>query len=607
MTSLEVLPPEILDHIVHYLPRAHDLANVCLTSKRLNRIITKEGWRAFVLANFPSIQTPSTSWQDAAHALTTLSRNLDRRAFICNELEPSGPIRNVQDGRMLESWRRPTGQTMGFQAILDTYEEVIGSHWSSRNSIVAWSAGAELLIKTKSQNNKESANRSSSDWHVYRDKKYIEGQDDITTVNIVRPAHPLASSSRSSNCQIVIGRASGELTSVALNAKAGQCVVNKFNTAGRTVRSADIAPGTTALLSTCLDDKTLALYSLSSERDIVEPSSQTTCITDNARACRTWSTNFLSTRRVAVGLGPSTHTVHVYQIKEDGLSREPLRKFGHGNLRPTSTYPVKALPSSSAVGSEVDDNVLISGNYDGVLRLHDMRSSEDVVARIEDPVDNSSIFSLETIGRERIIAGGQSHSLLKIFDLRMTGGRVYGYANIISGSPRNLPSSTFRPRVEGTEIYESGWNVFVGQNRQIRTSARRQPKESPIYSLSRPSSVSPILYAGLEDTVVRFNFTSVMDAHPDPIFKQAIRRTADHHFSATDTWFSKPKGPYSLTLYEQMGPLNMQMLYQRNLGQLQRGTCLDHFVDSERGYDERLSRITTSTRLSSARSNFRRW
>lgn len=106
----------------------------------------ESGWRLFVITKFPSISI-SAFWKDATHALTTLSRNLDRRAFIADDLEPRGQIHCLPDSTVQERWLRPRGQTMGYQAVLDSYEEWTANDWSTRKSVVAWGAGAELVLK----------------------------------------------------------------------------------------------------------------------------------------------------------------------------------------------------------------------------------------------------------------------------------------------------------------------------------------------------------------------------------------------------------------------------------------------------------------------------
>lgn len=215
----------------------------------------------------------------------------------------------------------------------------------------------------------------------------------------------------------------------------------------------------------------------------------------------------------------------------------------------------------------------------------------------KDPIDDSAIFSLETIGRERLIAGSSNYSLLKIFDLRMTGGRAYGYQDVGDTLANKIQSETDDEYLESHGMYESGFNIFVGQNRQINSNRQRGPKESPVYSLSRPSSSSPILYVGLENSVVRFNFTSVMDAHPDPVFSSKLRFDQAKRFSPAETWLNSTPEPFAVTVYEQLGSRNIQMLYQLNPAQLSNMLYAGVFQATEPGYDERLSRMSTFKRL----------
>jgi hypothetical protein len=46
----------------------------------------------------------------------------------------------------------------------------------------------------------------------------------------------------------------------------------------------------------------------------------------------------------------------------------------------------------------------------------------------------------------------------------------------------------------------------------------RRSAEGSVYNLSSPSPTSPIIFAGVENAVVEFNFSSVLDKHPDPVF-----------------------------------------------------------------------------------------
>lgn len=42
-----------------------------------------------------------------------------------------------------------------------------------------------------------------------------------------------------------------------------------------------------------------------------------------------------------------------------------------------------------------------------------------------DLAENSAIYSLLPLGRERFVAGASRYAMIKIFDLRMPGGKVY--------------------------------------------------------------------------------------------------------------------------------------------------------------------------------------
>lgn len=145
-----------------------------------------------------------------------------------------------------------------------------------------------------------------------------------------------------------------------------------------------------------------------------------------------------------------------------------------------------------------------------------------------DPVDASSaVYSLLLIGQERFVAGGAQHSLIKVFDLRMPGQRLYHAANTLPCSqqrfhpPKRRESSQFTIRcgIWGRCPFHASigtprnWNVFLG----TRSFGHEQSLESSVYSLSRPSSVSPTIYAGVQNWVTQLDLVSVLDRHPDPI------------------------------------------------------------------------------------------
>lgn len=386
MPGLNTLPQEILEQIVSHLPKARDLSHFSQTSQSTHSWVEREGWRAFTTNKFPSI-TVSPLWKDAAHALTTLSRNIDRRAFLSCDFEPQGQIYSLPGNTVQAKWHRPRGQTMGYQAVLDSYEEWVGPAWACRKSVVAWGAGAELIMNlSRSPDTVGKVNRgfsghrdtslaeeqqhknATSDWLTYREQHHAEGRDDITSVNVLRPVHRQQDDDGSHLEQVVVGRANGELSTIGLKQNAEQCLLKRFDTNGLIVRSAAVSSRQSHLLASCLDDDKLVVYNLESPSDLVSPANQTTCIPQNGRSCRVWSTRFLSDTKVAVALGPSSDIVHVYDLSTSGLSKGPLRRFGHNLTFGTSAYPIQPLPNSAASGTEFDNDLLLSGGFDGAIR-----------------------------------------------------------------------------------------------------------------------------------------------------------------------------------------------------------------------------------------------
>lgn len=148
-----------------------------------------------------------------------------------------------------------------------------------------------------------------------------------------------------------------------------------------------------------------------------------------------------------------------------------------------------------------------------------MRSSSAIETTYRDPTDDSAIYSLLARGLDRFVAGTARHSLLKVFDLRMAGASDYDYsASVGSSTPTDIRDGTF---ADGHD-----WNVFINpRDRYSDSNSRRGPNhwmrrsaESPIYSLSSPSPTSALIFAGVENAVVEFSFTSVLDRSPDPVF-----------------------------------------------------------------------------------------
>ena len=631
MASLTDLPPELLDHITSYIPTAASVSNLSRSSQSLKRAVDKDGWATFNRSRFPSIYTPhpdlnsSASYhKEAARTLVTLSKNWDRRAIAARYVEPNGNIRSYPGGDRVDRWKRPRGQTIGFTPQLDSCE-VIGQRWSDKREVLALSAGAEICVRLRK------SSRTSDDkggfqlhqdvrWVTYRPPGASEGKDDITTLHILRPEQGERDSEQ---LQLISGTADGALELQDLPLSLDRDVHGNiedstgrtFNTGGLPVRSTSILQQQSqpSLLAANLGETRICLYSLD---DSVNPNGSPISQIDIAasqnghRTYRTWSANFISSSHLAVGLGPSEDPIHIYNIQPSGIDKQVLRTFSLQNdldrlegeitlanfaKSTSSVYPIVPLPQPSSAGvTNVDASVFLTGAYDGIIRLHDLRSDRQVAHAYIDPTDDSAIYCLLPRGREKLVVGTSRHSLLKVFDMRM-GAKCYSYRNAADQSSKK-------------EDRTDDWNLFLkphsatypgrgGGNNWARRSA-----ESSIYSLTSPSSTSPFVYAGVENAVVELAFTNLFDPKPDPAFfgpmsssrgMKSARRPESGEFADVLNLAMYEQSAVRMDLMSQRSFDETKMLVEERQRQLDRGAYSEErwrrhfgycFVD---GLDER--------------------
>lgn len=595
---LDELPVELLSHIVSFLPRAQSLARLSQSSRSLHHFTEKHGWKIFAQTRFSSLLLERSQsialassdapgrdedaapfdYRDASHALTTLSRNYDRRAFIARYVEPSEPITLLPAGTRTSRWQRPKGQSMGSQTVIDSFEAWTDAGWSGRIQVLTYSAGAELVVRLKKPRDLR------AEWFVYKEAGHAEGRDDITSINLVHPRSWSMSVGDSTPIRAVVGRANGELALLEIDTNRPALVRSRdFVTGRRSVQSADITRTRSPLLASCLSHAHVALYcDYLGGGNQCRPASEVFPV-EGRPGCRVWSTKFLSDERLAVGLGPSPKPVHVYHVTPSGLSKEAIRQFGtdgsdraaddrveesplrRRKQRTTSVHPLCALPKWHG---ESPGDVFLSGSAGGLVRLHDMRSPATSVATYFDPTDDSAIYSLQTLGRERLVVGTARHSMIKVYDMRMCGGSMYHCLDA------NTALSQREQQHEDRPSDRCAWNVFLNPRntnrfQQSGRNSRRSQRsvESPIYSLSSPSCLSPTLFAGVEDHVVQFDFTSMMDRHPDPVFHQRIRWSG-RKVDVKKTW--NPQGDaLNLGMVDQAGWGAPRLRVQTGIGLVQ--------------------------------------
>jgi WD40 repeat protein len=608
---LQELPFELLSQVVALLPTAQSVHHLSLCNHALHRFVEDEGWKIFVQTRFPSMPARD-HWKEAAQSMTTLSRNIDRKAFLARYVEPSNFVVNLPHRELSTQWRKPRSQTMGYQPVIDSYEESSGSAWDARKQVLAWSAGSELVLRVKEMGGKSLVPERRGTysyldhyvhrtrWFTYKPPKAMEGRDDITCMKLLSGPYRAGNSSGSATEHVILGTASGNLhlSHLELDRSSYNTLGSVFKTDRRHVRSADLSPNDQQILAACLADTSIVLYkvpeylySAPEDHERISPCCERTLLLQPGKSHRIWSTKFLSDGLLALGLGPSAKPLHVYQITNEGLSKDPVRKFSMDATawecddrvavpkptkeKTTSVYPMIPLPWSSTAG-HAPGEVFLSGCYDGIIRVHDMRSRSAFESTYFDPADDGAIYSLQTLGRERLAAGSSRHSIIKFFDLRVAGGRVYHYTDLGSGTADRLQSL----RISTREVGRSGWNLFLNPRNQTQQSQRWQraasrATESPVYSLSSPSPTSPSLFAGVENNIVELDFVSMLDKHPDPIFARGLVRDIRGNINVARSW--NPKGDV----------LNFAMIEHTKTVRLRTQAGVGKYAGVIAGYDER--------------------
>lgn len=575
MATLSKLPNEIISIITSHFDRPLDLLHLALTCKRLSEFAKLDGWKALLKGRF-HISGLDVDAQNSVHGMTTLYRNWTRKGFIARYLEPSVETTSLNTW-VSAPWRGPRGQTMGYQPSIDSYEETLGS-WSKRRETLVWSAGTQIVMRSK----EAGLNRAdedvkgstttvdafghSSSWYTYKIPESNEGRDDITSLRLLRP-HQKEQGFES----MVFGTASGQLARLDVDPQQHQTIEQGFDTVDRAVGTLTVSHSSSPLLAATLGDTSLSLFPLDcdvSDKPI-EAISDVSPTISGARTGRIWSCQFLTDDKVAIGVGPSSEPIQIYKITTTGFLSNPYRSFTLGTSRSsqTSVYPIISISGRTQGGSDGGD-IFLSGGYDGIVRLHDLRSPRDVEGLYWDPTNDSSVYSLATQGLERVVVGVSMHSMLKVFDLRLAGSHAY-HSIALPSAPRKQPrnqdfaaNAIVNDTKDGVAALSGGWNIYLNP----RVSPPHARHDSPVYNLSIPSATSPHIYAGLEGALQSLTFHGVADSHPDTHLSQSLTCSDGGNVDLTAS-FTFHGDALNLGMYEQGNEegLGMRLFVQDDL------------------------------------------
>lgn len=591
MAALDTLPNEILSLVTSYLERPRDVLHLSLANRRLHEFTKLDGWKEYLKGRF-GLSTGDSDARNTVHGISTLHRNWARKAFITKYVKPitSTSLNTWEE----KSWRASPGQTMGYKPSIDSYEEIQGG-WTDRREVLAWSAGTQFVMRVK----KTESKAEKISWHNYKIPDSSEGRDDITALELLRPHQR----DENSDC-IALGSASGHLSLLRMDLDRKETRTQHYNTEQQTVGSLSISPNSTPLMAATLGGSSLALYPVNADGPDEEEQQHLSQVTPGlSGAGRLASCSFISKDKIAVGLNSSHEPIEIFEITPTGFSPNPFRKYSLQAEVPirTSVNPIIPLSPSSRMGSEAG-HIFLSGGYDGIIRLHDIRSPRDYDILYWDVTNDSSIYSLATQGLDRIVAGTSMHSLLKVFDLRVSGSHAYQSIPLSSQSQKqksNLRTGDYAEnkivnetrRQSGTSLVTGGWNLFLhprNYNRVLHRDVVRTG-DSPVYSLSIPSDTSPSLYAGVEGAVMGLDFLSVTDKHPDPLFSHTIERFPDANTIDIKRSYNLGDDVLNFGMYGQGNEyvLDMKLMVQGDVTNEVRGHAERRDKEKFQGLDER--------------------
>ena len=140
-----------------------------------------------------------------------------------------------------------------------------------------------------------------------------------------------------------------------------------------------------------------------------------------------------------------------YMLGEDGEPMDADKPVSLlGNERPTSVYSFVSPPPRSPLGHA--SNTLISGYYDGMVRIHDFRRPSRLpVLSLEDPFADVAIYSVACGGGAgyTVAAGTSMHGVVRVWDVRK------------AESNRRSGVSFFGPGKDRSPVY----NLVMGHDR----------------------------------------------------------------------------------------------------------------------------------------------
>ncbi|ODQ53472.1 hypothetical protein SAICODRAFT_18957 [Saitoella complicata NRRL Y-17804] len=432
-TTFTSLPQDLIHGLYPFLSAA-DLAALSLVSRRFNVLTNHYGWKHYVRAQrWHNIthDVSALSWQDQAAIGTAIDRAWDAHTFTASLIS--------------RRWRgksMPVVRVNGKKIVVGVGPELHLLWLGQQDSTPPPPAPRRGFRQDRSL-----SGGTTRPWQVWKLGK--DGVDDVTDIVLVEGTEDEA----------IVSHVNGNVFRVRLPRK-GQThvpeILHHYKLSKGTVQSISMA-GKDKLLAASSTSQEISLFDL---RDAAENTSKP--LTTIFLPSRPWIVYPTSPNEFAIG-SSGTHPLSFHTLTPSSIVQTYAFPASDYNLTKSAVYGLCSYTPST----------LLSGWYDGAVRLHDLRapplSTPQLELEFRDPHDAmSAVYSLTTNGPggHQIIAGAARNGVIRVWDAR--------YA------------STSKQK-------DGGWSIFLGRER------------SPVYSVQAEHGK---IFASTESGVYELDFAS---------------------------------------------------------------------------------------------------
>ncbi|KAI5305871.1 hypothetical protein KEM56_003030 [Ascosphaera pollenicola] len=500
---MERLPPEIVYDIAGYAHSASDLCHLAQASRRMHDVISTDNYRSFqgfLRSRYPTAAVPPI-WKDAVHALVSRENAFKLRAVQARMLKIPP---HIHHGGSNKGARRNDRPTLGFRPPIDSYELWRSGSWNDRKEVMAYGAGADLVIRIKNNEHPLSKGTEWEPWHREKDEaawilhgspEMANSLDDITGVHLLPQLNTTSAFE-----EVIFARRRGCVERVVLNPSDDAVVKKKYDTGMDSfIDRTDIDNKLHSTLAVTMDRGPILLFNVNDDRDIPQPFAR---IDPERRdgPSRPLTSRLFNEESIAVWSHRLNNAINLFHITESGV-RE-VQSFECGEER-KNVYEIVGM--DPAWGRRP----FLSGWQNGTVKLHDIRVPHAWVGCFEDSIRFDPVYCIQPIGSMHFLTGIGSEGIVQLYDFRqpksaVSQAQVPAQADQAASATRPTVQPKYAPKKDGFTMFVS---PTVGRLAD-RAKARYR---GPIYTLSQPSSSSSSVWVGIESGICRLDFVSSHD------------------------------------------------------------------------------------------------